>query len=776
MAWTAIIAGYACQGKAPEAPKHFKRMQDCGVRSNEVTFIAVLTACSHSALVTEGRQDLELMSSEYGVVPTVDHYDCMVGIYSRAGFLQEALELIRSMPFSSHAKSWKYFLGGKWKEAASVRKMMTQRSLRKEVSCSWITVKGKVLTLRRKIPIQNWKLEALNDSVIKDETDLLRGNLRACKDCHDFGKQVSLITGCEIIVRDSFSFHPIKLGDCSCNDYRPVISRKCNMNQSWYENSLYKVISDRLVHLQMMIRNYLYYAIIFWWGYKVRMYSVKLRLCELPRLRVSNTSKLQTWGFSVHDCDRFDYIMCDYAFLGVHMAPCDAAVHIKLPYVQLDYWHLQILAVLSLSEMEVAETKCSSGYGKPPWLFKGSALYQLHLVKSKTARAFIPKEFRLVEAFGYTLGGFFLASYEDSPAGVFDELVVIAGTVWNPPTSCAWAARVLVNSGDACDHGRKMPVTQQRLQKSLLGMEKMPTKMVDDQRNERALPTIHICLSDEVHSENIAASLWLRLESLCMMKSLTNNLYLKHCLFMLWMEEGASIKTHLDEFNSIVVDLRSIDVTVEREDEVLEVGLPSQVAKFSKKITAVPRQRRSKFSGFLDKIGLGTTSSSTKSCMDVLVTETNDRSTTDICNINLTAVVPGMKFDKWKGPAIKMSLPSFSGRTEYNPSLLKYSCSIECRVRAVRAAKVSRPSLTSKQDAEESLSEHERQNLTISVMLSKPILALEFSCLSMQVEAPVVVSQHSTSSFYEDAARRPPAVDDPRQSKDSIAKPPGVSS
>ncbi|KAJ6347077.1 hypothetical protein OIU76_003719 [Salix suchowensis] len=283
--------------------------------------------------------------------------------------------------------------------------------------------------------------------------------------------------------------------------------------------------------------------------------------------------------------------------------------------------------------MEVAETKCSSDYGKPPWIFKGSALYQLHLVKSETARAFIPKEFRLVEAFGYTLGGFFLASYEDSPAGFFDELVVIAGTVWNPPTSCAWAAKVLVNSGDACDHGRK------------------------------------------------------------------------------------------------------------------KVGLPSQVAKFSKKITAVPRRRKSKFSGFLDKIGLGTASSSTEDCMDVLVTETNGPSTIDICNINLTTLVPGMKFDKWKGPAIKMSLPSFSGRTEYNPNLLKYSCNIECRVRAVRAAEVSRPSLSSKHDTEESLSEHDRRNLSISVMLSKPLLALELGCLKMQVEAPVVVSHHSTSRF-----------------------------
>ncbi|KAG5526803.1 hypothetical protein RHGRI_032915 [Rhododendron griersonianum] len=74
-----------------------------------------------------------------------------------------------------------------------------------------------------------------------------------------------------------------------------------------------------------------------------------------------------------------------------------------------------------------------------------SALYQLHLVKSETVRAFIPKEFKLVEAFGY----------DDSPAGIFDELVVIAGIVWNPPTSCAWAARVLVNSDEACVHGRK---------------------------------------------------------------------------------------------------------------------------------------------------------------------------------------------------------------------------------------------------------------------------------------------------------------------------------
>ncbi|KAF2288362.1 hypothetical protein GH714_007054 [Hevea brasiliensis] len=155
-----------------------------------------------------------------------------------------------------------------------------------------------------------------------------------------------------------------------------------------------------------------------------------------------------------------------------------------------------------------------------------------------------------------------------------------------------------------------------------------------------------------------------------------------------------------------------------------EVGLPSQVAKFSK------------------------------------VTEINGPSAINICNINLATVVPGLKLDKRMGPAIKMSLPSFSGRTKHNPNLLKYSCNIECRVRAVQPAKVSRLFPASKHDTEESLGHHKcksgdaingelldyGQSLSISVMLSKPILALQFSCLKMQVEAPIAVSHCSKSS------------------------------
>jgi hypothetical protein len=93
--------------------------------------------------------------------------------------------------------------------------------------------------------------------------------------------------------------------------------------------------------------------------------------------------------------------------------------------------------------------------GDAPWRFSGRALYQLNLVKSSEARKHVPADLKLVELFGYTLGGVYLARYEDSPAGTFDEMVALGGLVWNPPTSCAWAARVFVNDERARAHGVK---------------------------------------------------------------------------------------------------------------------------------------------------------------------------------------------------------------------------------------------------------------------------------------------------------------------------------
>ncbi|KAI7749190.1 hypothetical protein M8C21_028245 [Ambrosia artemisiifolia] len=270
--------------------------------------------------------------------------------------------------------------------------------------------------------------------------------------------------------------------------------------------------------------------------------------------------------------------------------------------------------------MEIKESKCSSGYGKPPWIFKGSALYQFHLVKAEIARAIIPKEFRLVEAFGYTLGGFFLANYSESPFGPFDELVAIAGIVWNPPTSHAWAARVYVNSDNACTHGRK------------------------------------------------------------------------------------------------------------------EFGLPSQVATFSKTIKAISKRPERK---------------GNDRNVNIHVAEIDGPVTTDLYDIQLESAILKTNPLRWMalGPTIKMSLPSFSGHTEHMPQLLKYSCQIECRVKPTSPARVIGSTDRIESQNVELNESSKKREMGILVMLSKPILALEFNCLKMEVQPPVVVSKGSHHSL-----------------------------
>ena len=76
---------------------------------------------------------------------------------------------------------------------------------------------------------------------------------------------------------------------------------------------------------------------------------------------------------------------------------------------------------------------------------------------------------------------------------------------------------------------------------------------------EKAHSTIMLCLADdiitEVAEEETASGLWLKLESLYMTKSLTNKLLLKQRLFGLRMFEGTSLREHLDQLNTILLEL-----------------------------------------------------------------------------------------------------------------------------------------------------------------------------------------------------------------------------
>ncbi|KAK4492218.1 hypothetical protein RD792_003018 [Penstemon davidsonii] len=95
--WSTLIDGLAFHGYAKEALAMFEGMEKENIKPNGVIFVSVLTACTHAGLVEEGKRRFLDMTKKYSILPEIEHYGCMVDLFCKAGLLEEALELIRSM-------------------------------------------------------------------------------------------------------------------------------------------------------------------------------------------------------------------------------------------------------------------------------------------------------------------------------------------------------------------------------------------------------------------------------------------------------------------------------------------------------------------------------------------------------------------------------------------------------------------------------------------------------------------------------------------------------
>lgn len=108
--WNGIITGAANHGLGTLAMKLFTKMVG-KVRPDEITFIALLKACNHAGLIREGFVLFDLMSTKYGITPTVQHYGCLIDLLGRAGLLEEAEEIARKMPWKTNDVIWRSLLG-----------------------------------------------------------------------------------------------------------------------------------------------------------------------------------------------------------------------------------------------------------------------------------------------------------------------------------------------------------------------------------------------------------------------------------------------------------------------------------------------------------------------------------------------------------------------------------------------------------------------------------------------------------------------------------------
>ncbi|KAM7272507.1 hypothetical protein ACFE04_027170 [Oxalis oulophora] len=183
ISWTSMIMGLAIHGFADKALETFYNMVDARIKPNEITYVAVLTACSHAGLISEGRELFSSMYKDHGIVPRMEHYACMIDLLGRSGSLEEAVELITNMPFEADALVWRSLLGacrvhgntklgehaakqilkqtpndpaahvllsnlyassGKWDQVAEIRKNMKEKKVVKLAGCSWMEVKNTV--------------------------------------------------------------------------------------------------------------------------------------------------------------------------------------------------------------------------------------------------------------------------------------------------------------------------------------------------------------------------------------------------------------------------------------------------------------------------------------------------------------------------------------------------------------------------------------------------------------------------------------------------------
>ncbi|EES00043.1 pentatricopeptide repeat-containing protein At2g33680 [Sorghum bicolor] len=183
ISWNSIISGFSQHGRGRDALDLFEEMKLEGIAPDHITFINVLCACSHMGLVDRGWFYFRAMSKDYGLIPKLDHYACIVDILSRAGQLKEAKDFIESITIDHGTCLWRIVLGAcrslrdfdvgayageqlmelgtedssayillsniyaaqrKWNDVERVRHLMRLRGVSKDPGCSWVELNNQV--------------------------------------------------------------------------------------------------------------------------------------------------------------------------------------------------------------------------------------------------------------------------------------------------------------------------------------------------------------------------------------------------------------------------------------------------------------------------------------------------------------------------------------------------------------------------------------------------------------------------------------------------------
>lgn len=181
--WNILISAFGRHGYFEEVCETFHEMLEMGIKPGHVTFVSLLTACSHGGLVDQGLEYYDMIARDFGLKPAIEHCICVIDLLGRSGRLAEAETFISKMPMKPNDLVWRSLLAsckihgdldrgrkaaenlsnlepeddsvyvlssnmfattGRWEDVENVRKQMGFKNIKKKQACSWVKLKDRV--------------------------------------------------------------------------------------------------------------------------------------------------------------------------------------------------------------------------------------------------------------------------------------------------------------------------------------------------------------------------------------------------------------------------------------------------------------------------------------------------------------------------------------------------------------------------------------------------------------------------------------------------------
>jgi len=183
LSWNILTSSFSRHGFFEKAKETFHEMINLGVKPDHVTFVSLLSACSHGGMVEEGLAYYDSMIKEFGIPAKIGHCVCIIDLLGRSGRFAEAETFIKEMPVSPTDHVWRSLLAackthgnlelgrkavenllkldpsddsayvlysnicattGKWEDVEKIRRQMGLNKIKKKPACSWVKLKNKL--------------------------------------------------------------------------------------------------------------------------------------------------------------------------------------------------------------------------------------------------------------------------------------------------------------------------------------------------------------------------------------------------------------------------------------------------------------------------------------------------------------------------------------------------------------------------------------------------------------------------------------------------------